>query len=276
MARDAAQEHIIDKLQTSVMHSLLNKHANVEFAPIDGKALKALQSEAVYKAYYDWLVEDVPLSAFNGYRDSVFTGQWKPHREPRQFSFFSTETNRLIHYLAFPTAGGFFSTLGFDSNSTVRNAGVCQKKKNGGQVVLGALVTDDADLVHCRQLIGQSWDGTSPIFTSAKHGPAGTEKDFYSAWSPSLLRTSTNCDTAYSGVFSNHVENRIGSVDTKDFMLNTIFLSWTARTSFDTSPATPGFVDVRIPCVLYNEDDPNSTINKEVHRRSALTIDDKE
>lgn len=176
------------------------------------------------------------------------------HRRPHRFSAFSQDSNRLIHYLAFPTLSGFLHTLGFDPENTVRRAGLCVRKQ-AGEVVLEALITDDNDLIHFRQLVGQSWDGISLIFAQVLQTAVDAEIDFFSTWSPSLLRTSTNCDTAYSGVYSGHVKNRAAVAETKEFLLNTIHLCWTSRAPFSMSPSTSGFIDVRIPPVLYQEED---------------------
>lgn len=114
-----------------------------------------------------------------------------------------------------------------------------------------------------------------PIFTRSSESTLHAGVDFYSSWSPSLLRTSTECDTTCAGVFSGHVKHRIGDVDTTGFTLNTILFSWTSRTAFNTSPAAPGYVDVRIPVVLYQDDAVCDTIYEEVLRRAALSTKDK-
>lgn len=274
MAKAAAQHHIVDTVQTVVSEGIFSRKHEISYAPVTDNALKSLHSEDVHKGYYEFLVDDVPLNAFNGFRDIVYSGEWKAHRKPTQFSFFSPNSDRLIHYLAFPTLGGLFSCLGYDGSSNLRLNGICVSKQSG-QVVLGALITEQNDLVHSRQLLGQSWDGVSPIFTRSSPSVNNSTADFYSTWTPSLLRTSTECDTSFSGVFSNHVKNRVGAVTSDDFTLNTITLSWTSRTAFNTSPATPGYVDVRIPAVLYRDESMRETISTEVRRRDSLSTEDK-
>lgn len=71
MTQATAQDHVIDNLQSAITHDLFNVNSHVKLAPVEGRVLKALQAEAVYKAHYEFVVDDVALSAFNGYHDIV-------------------------------------------------------------------------------------------------------------------------------------------------------------------------------------------------------------
>lgn len=79
MVKIAAEHHILEPLQTFISDSLFCQNNELTIAAFEEEALKALQEECLYKVYYDSLVDDVPLSLFNGYRDMVYIGQRKPY-----------------------------------------------------------------------------------------------------------------------------------------------------------------------------------------------------
>lgn len=261
MNPDPLHDRILNTIRPAILKTVLDTNEECYFTDCSGTAVDTLEDNEVYPTYYDWILQHVPLEVFNLLRAQIFACTWKEGRRPVQYSFFTDEENFLVLYIAFPTICALFSRLGFTTKGTLRRNAMNVAKQNG-RVVLGTLVREETDLVHARHLIGQSWDGKSPIFTQSRSEAFHIHNVNYSHWTPSILRSCVDHNTLYTNQLSTPTNKRVGSVDSERFLLETAYIKWVSTEPHVTASTVDGIFEVGIPAILYTNSKDLESMDK--------------